>query len=116
LGFEDFGAPQKVRRDGRSFLERLGRDIDGCAKLATAKEPRAAGARCLPGVVAIGGGVLVEAGGSILGAVAVSGRRGARPMTSVPGPASRPSPTTSSSRMSDGETSGGIRHGWQDRL
>jgi uncharacterized protein GlcG (DUF336 family) len=76
LGFEDFGAPQKVRRDGRSLLERLGRDIDGCAVLATAKAPRAAGARCLPGVVAIGGGVLVEAGGSILGAVAVSGAPG----------------------------------------
>jgi uncharacterized protein GlcG (DUF336 family) len=45
--------------------------------IAIAKEPRAAGARTLPGVVAIGGGVLVEAGGSILGAVAVSGAPGA---------------------------------------
>jgi uncharacterized protein GlcG (DUF336 family) len=32
-----------------------------------------AGVRALPGVVAIGGGVLVEAGGSIVGAIGVSG-------------------------------------------
>jgi uncharacterized protein GlcG (DUF336 family) len=44
--------------------------------IATAKEPRAAGTRGLPGVVPVDGGVLIEASGSILGAVAVSGAPG----------------------------------------
>ena len=44
--------------------------------IATAKEPRAAGARNLPGVVAVGGGVLIEAAGTVLGSVAVSGAPG----------------------------------------
>jgi uncharacterized protein GlcG (DUF336 family) len=44
--------------------------------IATAREPRAAGARMLPRIVAIGGGVLIEASGSLLGAVAVSGAPG----------------------------------------
>ncbi len=44
--------------------------------IATSKEPRAAGARMLPRIVAIGGGVLIEASGSLLGAVAVSGAPG----------------------------------------
>ena len=44
--------------------------------VATSKEPRAAGARMLPKIVAIGGGVSIEASGSLLGAVAVSGAPG----------------------------------------
>jgi uncharacterized protein GlcG (DUF336 family) len=44
--------------------------------IATSKEPRAAGARFLPRVVPVGGGVLIEAAGSLLGAVAVSGAPG----------------------------------------
>ncbi len=44
--------------------------------IATSREPRAAGARSLPRVVAIGGGVLIEASGSLLGAIAVSGAPG----------------------------------------
>jgi uncharacterized protein GlcG (DUF336 family) len=44
--------------------------------IATVREPRAAGARSLPRIVAVGGGVLIEAAGSILGAVAVSGAPG----------------------------------------
>jgi uncharacterized protein GlcG (DUF336 family) len=44
--------------------------------IATAREPRAAGARSLPRIVAVGGGVLIEAAGSILGAIAVSGAPG----------------------------------------
>jgi uncharacterized protein GlcG (DUF336 family) len=34
------------------------------------------GIRMLPGVVVIGGGVIVEAGGSLLGAIGVSGAPG----------------------------------------
>jgi uncharacterized protein GlcG (DUF336 family) len=44
--------------------------------IATAKEARAAGARTLPRIVPVGGGVLIEAAGSILGAIAVSGAPG----------------------------------------
>lgn len=44
--------------------------------IATSKEPRAAGARMLPRIVPIGGGVLIEASGALLGAVAVSGAPG----------------------------------------
>ena len=44
--------------------------------IATSKEPRAAGARNLPRIVAIGGGVLIEASGALLGAIAVSGAPG----------------------------------------
>jgi len=44
--------------------------------IATSKEPRAAGARNLPRMVAIGGGVLIEASGVLLGAIAVSGAPG----------------------------------------
>lgn len=44
--------------------------------IATSKEPRAAGARTLPRIVPIGGGVLIEASGALLGAVAISGAPG----------------------------------------
>lgn len=44
--------------------------------IATAREPRAAGVRGLPRVVAIGGGVPVESQGSILGAIGISGAPG----------------------------------------
>jgi uncharacterized protein GlcG (DUF336 family) len=44
--------------------------------IATSREVRAAGARMLPRIVPIGGGVLIEASGSVLGAVAVSGAPG----------------------------------------
>lgn len=44
--------------------------------IATAREPRASAARALPRVVAVGGGVLIEASGSLLGALAVSGAPG----------------------------------------
>jgi uncharacterized protein GlcG (DUF336 family) len=44
--------------------------------IATAREPRAAGARTLPRIVPVGGGVLIEAAGSTLGAIAVSGAPG----------------------------------------
>lgn len=44
--------------------------------IATAREAGAAGARILPRIVAVGGGVLIEASGSLLGAIAVSGAPG----------------------------------------
>lgn len=44
--------------------------------IATTRETRAADARTLPRIVAVGGGVLVEASGSLLGVVAVSGAPG----------------------------------------
>lgn len=43
---------------------------------ATAANTPQAGIRNLPGVVIVGGGVLIEAGGSIVGAVGVSGAPG----------------------------------------
>lgn len=43
---------------------------------ATAANSPQAGIRSLPGVVIVGGGVLVEAGGSLVGAVGVSGAPG----------------------------------------
>jgi uncharacterized protein GlcG (DUF336 family) len=43
---------------------------------ASTADPRNAGVRAIPRVVAVGGGVLVEAGGSILGAIGVSGGPG----------------------------------------
>ncbi|MBS4082819.1 MAG: heme-binding protein [Rhizobiales bacterium] len=43
---------------------------------ATAANSPQAGIRNLPGVVVVGGGVLVEAGGSLVGAVGVSGAPG----------------------------------------
>lgn len=43
---------------------------------ATARDARASGARTLPRIVAIGGGVLIEAAGATVGAVAVSGAPG----------------------------------------
>ncbi len=44
--------------------------------IATSREPRAAGARSLPRIVAIGGGVLIETSGALVGALAVSGAPG----------------------------------------
>jgi uncharacterized protein GlcG (DUF336 family) len=43
---------------------------------ASTADPRHAGVRVIPRVVAVGGGVLVEAAGSILGAIGVSGAPG----------------------------------------
>jgi uncharacterized protein GlcG (DUF336 family) len=45
--------------------------------IATAGEDRAAGVRILPRIVAVGGGVLIEASGALLGAIGVSGAPGA---------------------------------------
>lgn len=44
--------------------------------IATSREPRSAGARSLPRIVPIGGGVLIEASGALVGALAVSGAPG----------------------------------------
>ena len=49
---------------------------DTLAFAAATADPRHSGVRAIPRVVAVGGGVLVEAGGSILGAIGVSGAPG----------------------------------------
>jgi uncharacterized protein GlcG (DUF336 family) len=49
---------------------------DTLAFAASTADPRHSGVRSIPRVVAVGGGVLVEAGGSILGAIGVSGAPG----------------------------------------
>jgi uncharacterized protein GlcG (DUF336 family) len=49
---------------------------DTLAFAAATADPRHSGVRAIPRVVAVGGGVLVEAGGSILGALGVSGAPG----------------------------------------
>lgn len=46
--------------------------------IVTAPIAMQAGIRTLPGVVIIGGGLIVEAGGSLIGAVGVSGAPGGR--------------------------------------
>ncbi|MGQ0545170.1 MAG: GlcG/HbpS family heme-binding protein [Betaproteobacteria bacterium] len=52
----------------------------GTSELAGATQPGSpqSGVRHLPGVAAVGGGLLIEAGGSLLGAIGVSGAPGAR--------------------------------------
>ena len=49
---------------------------DTLAFAAATADPRHSGVRAIPRVVAVGGGVLVEAAGSILGAIGVSGAPG----------------------------------------
>lgn len=49
---------------------------DTLALATSTADPRHAGVRAIPRVVAVGGGVLVEAAGSILGAIGVSGAPG----------------------------------------
>ena len=55
-------------------------------ELAEASQPGrpASGIRHRPGVAAVGGGMMIEAGGSLLGAIGVSGRAGRREDDAAP--------------------------------
>ena len=70
------GAPTVATATGKAWTAASFRISTGELAAMTQPGTPQAGIRALPGVVALGGGLMVEAGGSILGGVGISGAPG----------------------------------------